>query len=141
MSGLQTKTALNPRQLAVLARGVEHFNRERFFEAHEEWEIGWRKLPRPDRNQVQAAILVCGVFVLLRKGRIDPAGRLARLATVRFAEAVADAEIHALDPALSLPDSENRMLRILARMRLGESNPSLLLSEADGLRAVVNGLT
>lgn len=141
MSGLQTKTVLNAEQLAVLVRGGEHFNRKRYFEAHEDWEIRWRRLPLPDRPQVQAAILVCGVFVLLEKGRLEPAGRLARLAVERFAEAATAARIHTVPPALSLPESEDRMLRILARISLGESNPSLLLSESEGLRAVVNGLS
>ncbi len=137
MSARQTKTE----QLANLRRGADHFNQGRFFEAHEYWEVGWRKLPLPDRPQVQAAILVCGVFVLLRKGRVEPATRLAKLAIERFAEAQAAAQIHETPFALSLPESENRLLRLLARITLGESDSALLISEAKGLEAVVHGLS
>jgi predicted metal-dependent hydrolase len=124
-----------------LRRGAEHFNRGRFFEAHEDWEIRWRKLPLPDRPQVQAAILVCGVFVLLGKNRIAPAERLAKLAIERFAEAATAAKIGGERPVLALPDAEDRLLRILARIRLGESGASGLLSEAEGLRAMIRGVS
>jgi hypothetical protein len=141
MSARQTKTVLDSTQLANLRRGADHFNQGRFFEAHEDWEVRWRKLPLPDRPQVQAAILVCGVFVLLRKGRVAPAVRLARLAIERFAEAQTAAQIHELPLALSLPESENRLLHLLARMTLGETDAVLLGSEAKGLQAVVHGLS
>jgi hypothetical protein len=145
MSGRQTKTVpsshLDSDQLAALRRGAAHFNHGRFFEAHEDWEIRWRKLPLPDRHQVQAAILVCGSFVLLRKGRVSPAGRLARLAVARFVESATATQIHRLSPALAVPEAEDRMLRLLARIALGESDPALLLSEAKGLQAVVHGIS
>jgi len=140
MSGRQTKTVLNPEQREALARGAIHFNGGRFFEAHEAWELRWRKLPLPDRPQVQAAILVCGVFVLLGKGRIEPAARLARLSLERFAEASTAAKIYGLAPALSLPGSEERMVRILGRIALGETDSTLLVLEAENLQAVVDGV-
>lgn len=145
MSGRQTKTAsptvLRREQLETLARGAGHFNAGRFFEAHEDWEIRWRKLPLPDGPQVQAAILVCGAFVLLGKGRVEPAARLARLAVERFAEAATAVRIHGIPPALALPEAEDRMLRLVARIRVGEADPGRLLSEAKGLNAVVHGLS
>lgn len=95
----------------------------------------------PDRAQVQAGILVCGVFVLLRKGRIAPAERLARRAIERFAEADTVARIHRRRLALALPHAEDRLLRVLARIRLGELDANALLSEAKGLRAVVHGVS
>ena len=135
------QTALTGEQLEILGRGAEHFNQGRFFEAHEEWEIRWRRLPLPDRPQVQAGILVCGVSVLLGKGRTSPAARLARLGVERFAEAVAASRIHGVPCALALPEAENRLLRVLARISLGESDSALLVSELKGLQAVVNGLS
>jgi hypothetical protein len=133
--------ALEPEQLSNLVRGAEHFNRGRFFEAHEDWEVRWRALPAPDRAQVQAGILVCGVFVLLAKGRIGPAERLANLAIERFAEARTAVRLHRGRLALSLPRAEERLLRVLARIRLGEADASEILSEAKGLRAVVHGVS
>ncbi len=151
MSARQTKTALDAldaqlasldaHQFAALDRGAKHFNRGKFFAAHEDWELRWRKLPLPDRPQVQAGILVCGVFVLLEKGRLAPAGRLARLAIERFAEAATAAQMFGRAPALVLPEAEDRLMRVLARMTLGEFDPGLLISESKGLRAVVNGLS
>ncbi|MBS1962477.1 MAG: DUF309 domain-containing protein [Bdellovibrionales bacterium] len=141
MSPRQTKTAsfdrpaLAPEQIENLRRGAEHFNAGRFFEAHEDWEIRWRHLPPVERPQVQAAILVCGVFVLLEKRRLDPAMRLAKLAVERFAEAAAQSALHDSKATLRLPDAEDRMLRVLARIRLGESDADRLRSEAIGLRA------
>jgi len=125
--------------LENLRSGAIHFNSGRFFEAHEDWEVRWRELPPSDRAQVQAAILVCGVFVLLKKARIEPAGRLARLAIERFAEAVTASKVELVSPVLRLPDAEDRMLRVLARIRLGERDSVLLLSEAKGLKAVIDG--
>ena len=144
MAPRQTKTpdrspaaALSPGQIDRLRSGADRFNRGDYFEAHEEWEVRWRSLPVPHRPQVQAAILVCGVFVLLGKGRTEAAGRLARLAIERFAEAATAVRVHGEPVALSLPGAEDRLLRILARIRLGESGLEGLLSESEGLSAEV----
>jgi hypothetical protein len=77
------------------------------------------------------------VFVLLSKGRIDAAERLARRAIVRFADAEAASKLHSLAPALSVPESEDRLLRVLARIKLGEMDPARLLAESKGLKAKV----
>lgn len=144
MSARQTKTERPPSlaegALENLRRGAIHFNAGRFFEAHEDWEIRWRTLPMPDRPRVQAAILVCGVFVLLGKGRVEPAGRLASLAIERFAEAATGEEVHRVRAVLEVPDAEDRMIRVLSRIRVGETSPDRLLSEANGLKAVIHGL-
>jgi hypothetical protein len=137
MHGRQTLNRPNSEQRKALIAGAERFNRAEYFEAHEDWEIPWRTTGSPDRPQIQAAILVCGTFVLLEKGRIEPALRLARLAIERFAEAAVQAELYGVEPILKLPGAENRLLAILARIRLGESSASLLASEAKGLRAVI----
>jgi len=33
----------------ALARGIEHFNAGRYFQAHEAWEEGWHPAPEPER--------------------------------------------------------------------------------------------
>jgi predicted metal-dependent hydrolase len=117
--------------------GAALFNEGRFFEAHEAWEQGWRKIPDPDRAQTQAAILVCGVFVLIGKGRLAPAARLASLALERFAEAAAQSELLGLRPVLEIPAAEDRLLRVLAALRVGETDAKVLGEYARDLRATV----
>ncbi|HJR19062.1 MAG TPA: DUF309 domain-containing protein [Actinomycetota bacterium] len=34
----------------ALARGIEHFNAGRYFQAHEAWEEGWHPSPEPERD-------------------------------------------------------------------------------------------
>jgi hypothetical protein len=135
------QTVLNPDQIEILRRGAEHFNHGRFFAAHEDWEIRWRKLPLPDRLQVQAGILVCGTFILLERDRVEPAARLARLGIGRFAEAATAVQVHEAPCVLDLPESENRLLRVLARIGLGETDSRGLFSEGKGLKAVVHGVS
>lgn len=129
---------LNEKQIQVLIAGSERFNQGLYYEAHEEWEIQWRKLPLPDQPQVQAAILVCGFLLLIEKRRLDPALRLAGLAIERFAEAATQAKLTGVDSVLSLPGTEDRLIRMIARIRLGETDPILLLLDAKGLKAVMN---
>lgn len=127
------------KQRKALEAGAEHFNQGLFFEAHEDWEKGWNKLPMPDRPQVQAAIMACGFFVLVEKSRFEPALRLAKLAIDRFAEAATQSELSGERPSLELPRLEDRLLRMVARIRVGEVNPELLLAETKGLTAIVKG--
>lgn len=133
----QTKTALTAEQLKNFQAGADLFNRGAFFEAHEDWEKGWRKLPLPDRPLVQAAILLCGVFVLIEKKRLEPAARLAKLGIERFAEAAAATKIFGYPPVLLVPGGEERLIDVFARLKLGETDTVLLGSIKTGLRAVV----
>ena len=64
-----------------------------------------------------------------------------RLAIERFAEAATAEKMLGTSPVLHLPDAENRMLRVLARIQLGESDSALLLWEANELRVVTHGLS
>jgi predicted metal-dependent hydrolase len=117
--------------------GAALFNEGRFFEAHEVWEHEWRMIPDPDRAQTQAAILVCGVFILIEKGRLAPASRLTERALERLAEAAAQSELLGLQPLLELPAIEDRLLRLLAALRVGETDAKVLAEYSRGLRAVV----
>jgi hypothetical protein len=143
MGASQTKTAqslgdrtpLTKEQLQSFAAGAALFNAGRFYEAHEDWEKGWNRLPLPDRPQVQAAILVSAVFVLIEKKRWDPAKRLARLAMERFAEAATAAQIHEVEPALLLPGVEERLMRVLARLEVGDFDSLSVEGLSSGLTA------
>jgi hypothetical protein len=117
--------------------GAALFNQGLYFEAHEAWEQGWMRLPDPDRAQTQAAILVCGVFVLVNKRRFPPAMRLIRRALDRFAEARAQSKLLGLPPALDLPEVEDRLVQLLAALQLGESDAKVLSEYSRGLRASV----
>lgn len=128
---------LDEKQIQALRAGSECFNQGLYFQAHEAWERQWRKLPAPDQPQVQAAILTCGFFILIGKQRFEPALRLAQLAMDRFAEASAQAKLLRLQPVLRLPKVESRLIRMVARIRLGERDGALLLSDVKGLKASV----
>ncbi len=51
----------------ALARAVELFNSERFWEAHEVLEQVWRRKEGVEKNLVQGLILVCAAYVHLQK--------------------------------------------------------------------------
>ena len=64
----------------ALARGIEHFNAGRYFQAHEAWEEGWHPSPEPERDFWQGLTQVAvglthrmrgnahGCATLLRRG-------------------------------------------------------------------------
>jgi len=72
--------------LAAWDLGVAEFNSGRFWHAHERWELGWKQLPSPEKEYVQALIQSCAVFYLiLEKARFRPAFRLCRSALNKLA--------------------------------------------------------
>jgi uncharacterized protein len=72
----------------ALARGIEHFNAGRYFQAHEAWEEGWHPSPEPERDFWQGLTQLAvglthrqrgnahGATTLLRRGarRLRPYG-------------------------------------------------------------------
>lgn len=60
-----------------LERGIEHFNRREFFEAHEVWEDAWRAHEGDDALFLQGLIQVAAGFVKLQRGQ--PRGAAALL--------------------------------------------------------------
>jgi predicted metal-dependent hydrolase len=52
----------------ALKRGVELFNRQEFYEAHEAWEAAWIDEPSDDRVLLQGLILVAAGFYKLQVG-------------------------------------------------------------------------
>jgi uncharacterized protein len=53
---------------ACLERGVELFNRQEFYEAHEAWEDGWKDELSDDRLLLQGLIQVAAGFYKLQVG-------------------------------------------------------------------------
>lgn len=73
--------SFDPRYRAYFAR----FNRQQFFEAHEELESLWLTVRHsPDARFYQGLIMVAGAFVHFQKGRPRAAAKLLRLARERL---------------------------------------------------------
>ena len=68
----------------LLLKGIEHFNRRLFYEAHEFWEEIWHTRHGNEKAFFQALILLAGSGVHFQKHRIGPAFRLLKLAAIRF---------------------------------------------------------
>lgn len=109
---------------SLVARGVDLFNREDYFEAHEVWEDAWRREQGDRRRFLQGLIQVAAGFVKLQ--RRQPRGAKALLE--RGAENIAG---HAGDPfGLDLPpllESVSRWRDLADSMtESGEFDPGLL---------------
>jgi uncharacterized protein len=61
----------------TLRRGVELFNQERFFEAHEVWEVAWRAFPGDPAYFLHGLIQIAAGFVKLQRG--EPRGAALNL--------------------------------------------------------------
>jgi predicted metal-dependent hydrolase len=48
--------------LGELAQGVAHYRRQKFFEAHEHWEIVWKQSRGEEKKLLQAMIQMAGAF-------------------------------------------------------------------------------
>jgi predicted metal-dependent hydrolase len=56
--------------------GIELFNSERFFEAHEVWEEIWLQSSEPDRSYLQGIIQIAAAFHHYRRGNVRGARSL-----------------------------------------------------------------
>ena len=63
---------------AEFQRGVEEFNAEKFFEAHETWEAIWLNAPEPDKTFLQGITQVTAAFHHLSRGNSEGAESLLR---------------------------------------------------------------
>lgn len=61
----------------ALARGIEHFNAGRYFQAHEAWEEGWHPAPEPERDFWQGLTQVA--VGLVHRGRGNAHGAVTLL--------------------------------------------------------------
>jgi hypothetical protein len=53
---------------SLFARGAEHWNATRFFEAHEDWETLWNDAVDPERLWLQGMIQLAAAFVHFERG-------------------------------------------------------------------------
>jgi uncharacterized protein len=91
----------------ALARGIEHFNAGRYFQAHEAWEEGWHPAPEPERDFWQGLTQVAvglthrlrgnahGAATLLRRG----ARRLSHYGETHMGVPVGEISTFAADAA------------------------------------------
>lgn len=68
---------MSPETTEALRVGREHFNAQRFFEAHEVWETAWRREAGLDRTLLQALIMVAAGCVKATRG--EPRGAVKLL--------------------------------------------------------------
>jgi predicted metal-dependent hydrolase len=62
----------------ALARGIEHFNAGRYFQAHEAWEEGWHPAPEPERDFWQGLTQVAVGLTHRLRGNAHGAATLLR---------------------------------------------------------------
>lgn len=60
--------------------GLELFNSEKFFKAHEAWEVLWKFESAQDKEFIQGLIVLCGHFVQTQKHNWSGAIKLCDLA-------------------------------------------------------------
>ena len=71
---------------AEYLQGIELFNREAFFEAHEVWESIWMRSQGFERLFYQALIQAAAALLHHRNGNRKGALNLAKLASEKFAQ-------------------------------------------------------
>jgi predicted metal-dependent hydrolase len=69
---------MEPTFFPCLDRGIDLFNKEKFFEAHEAWEDAWRLEKGEPAHFLHGLIQVAAGFVKLQRG--EPKGTVALLA-------------------------------------------------------------
>jgi hypothetical protein len=74
----KTPILLHPRiKVQMFKPGVDLFNEEKYFEAHEEWEKLWKMEMGVDRTWLQGLIQVAGHYVLIGHHRYHASYRMA----------------------------------------------------------------
>src|SRR5213593_2730625 len=68
----------------ALARGIEHFNAGRYFQAHEAWEEGWHPAPEPERDFWQGLTQVAVGLTHRLRGNAHGAATLLRRGAKRL---------------------------------------------------------
>lgn len=62
----------------ALARGIEHFNAGRYFQAHEAWEEGWHPSAEPERDFWQGLTQLAVALTHRQRGNAHGAATLLR---------------------------------------------------------------
>jgi hypothetical protein len=68
----------------LLEIGIEHFNAQRFFQAHEAWETAWHPSPRSERDFWQGLTQVAVGFTHLQRGNPKGSTTLLRRGAARI---------------------------------------------------------
>ena len=67
-----------------LAEGLRCYRAEKFFAAHEHWELVWLHLPEPEKAFLQALIQVAAAFHHFQRANLDGATSLLQRAFLRL---------------------------------------------------------
>lgn len=96
-------------------QGIEQFNRQRYWHAHECWEQGWNKLPGPERQHVQALIQAAAAFHLIGKGRLSPARSLMDSALRKWEQIQNESGLPEDRPRIEIPGLKENLEDLLSR--------------------------
>jgi predicted metal-dependent hydrolase len=69
----------------MLRRGVVHFNRGAYFEAHEAWEAAWLRASGPRAELYKGLVQCAAALHHLRRGNLEGARRLHERQRLRLA--------------------------------------------------------
>ncbi len=78
--------ALPPELATELRHGVDLFNRQLFWDAHEAWEHLWLDARGPRRRYIQGLIQLAAAYVHLQRGTFSGAVRLFDAAMLKLSE-------------------------------------------------------
>lgn len=76
--------ALPTDQMALLAGGIEHFNAQRFFQAHEFWEAAWHAARDDEREFWQGITQIAVGFTHYQRGNANGSTTLLRRGSARL---------------------------------------------------------
>jgi predicted metal-dependent hydrolase len=98
------KTRLDSQEKARLyQKGLDAFNSDRFYEAHEHWEEIWLETPHPDKMFLQGLIQVAAAFHHYSRANLQGTRNLLRAGLLKlecFPEIHGELEIHELREAV-----------------------------------------
>lgn len=110
--------------------GAQHFNAAKYWHAHEEWEILWKRETHPLRKYIQGLIQACGAFHHLQNKRISPAMALSHLSLNKLR----DSGLMRSPPIVEIKGLEDILIRLTT-----SSMPQDFLKEIIKLRATIKG--
>lgn len=117
--------------------GVQRFNEQKFWEAHEEWEHQWVHLDSPTKDYMQGLIQFCAVLVHLQAERHKPALRLCRSAMTKLQQKPFPTQIPFL---VKIPGEIHVLNEIFEGLSSEKFDIELWLKKANNLKAVLERL-
>lgn len=110
----------------LLALGVELFNSQRFFDAHEAWEELWLRAGQPERHFYQGLIQIAAGFVHLQRNEYPGTVRLLQEGVSKLERYPASHHGLLLKPLLDGTIESRRKVVALGERRLAEFDLSAL---------------